>query len=54
MKFYMLILKIFRDAMFVYALILFLAYLLRKNVCIDSRTVNNKNCIVLAPVVQSL
>jgi len=37
-------LKIFRNAVCVYALILFLAYLLRKRVCIPSRNVNTKFC----------
>ena len=36
------------------ALILFLAYLLRKRVCIHSRNVNNKYCIVIVPVEKHL
>jgi len=40
--------------MCVYDLILFLAYLLRKRVCIDSGNVNNKYCIVFTPMEQSL
>jgi len=47
-------LKIFRNAVRVYALILFLAYLVMKRVCIHSRNVNNKYCIVTTPVEQSL
>ena len=47
-------LKIFRNAVCVCALILFLANLLRKRVCIRSRNVNNKCCIVTAPVQQTL
>jgi len=47
-------LKIFRNAVCVYTLILFLAYLLRVRVCIHSRNVNNKYCIVITPVEQSL
>jgi len=39
-------LKIFRNAVCVYALILFPTYLLRKRVCIDSRNVNNKYWII--------
>jgi len=38
----------------VYTLILFLAYLLRKRVCTDSRNVNNKYCIVTEPSLKSL
>jgi len=38
----------------VYALILSLAYLLRKRVCIHSRNVNTKYCIVITPVEQNL
>jgi len=45
-KIHIIILKIFGDALCVYALILFLAYLLRKRVCIDSRNLNNKYCIL--------
>jgi len=40
-------LKIFRNRVYVYTLILFLAYLLRKKVCIHSQNVNNKYCIVI-------
>ena len=38
----------------VYALVLFLTYLLRKRVCIDSRNANNKYSIVITQVEQSL
>jgi len=54
MKFYILIMKIFKNALCVYALILFLAYLLRKSACKESRNINNKICIVIKPVEQSL
>jgi len=40
------LLKIFRNAVCVYVLILLLVYLLRKRVCINTRNFNNKCCIV--------
>jgi len=44
------ILKTFRNAVCVYTLVSILAYLLRKRVCVHSRNVIYKNCIVITPV----
>jgi len=46
-------LKVFRNGVRVYAFISFLAYLLRNRVCMHSRNVNNKYCVVITPVEQS-
>ena len=45
-------LKVFRNGVHVCAFILFLAYLLRNRVCMHTRNVNNKYCIVITPVEQ--
>ena len=45
-------LKRFRNAMRMFALILFLAYLLRKRVCIHTRNFNTKCNIVITPVLE--
>jgi len=42
-------LKIFRNAVCVYALILFFAYYLRKRVCIHTRNINTECNIVITP-----